>query len=483
MSDEERIRAYMRGRADVSVPDDLRWPTAASGPRRRWSISSARAWGRLAIAGLVMIVVAVGVFSSLQLPTGPGRPTTPPASGSTLSTSQAPRGSFPSEVAGLPVISVAHAVELLQSGKLDGQAVAVAGYYQEFDPSCPFPGRYFGPLESWCRFDAFADTQSGAQLCEPEGSNGMSCHQPTGTYLAPYFMTETSGDAWTWLTGGATGEPAALVLIGHAGDARQWQCTASTQGECANAFVVDRIAWAAGQDVPLAAPQTGGQQSGKPITPRLTLAQAVAAVGSGENVVAAAAFQASDIATVDPRWNFAGDNILWLVRSLAQAGPSQDDETQPETVSLVDDATGKLIDSHPLKLAADYQPARLWQMATVQGLDCCANNDFAFYQVQSDNGTTVYEGMVPGGESGGTGSTTFGGSYGSGPLVLPAGRYLITSWLATYEGGAMGTPRDECSTAGHPPAARQRLARCGLPGWSNVHLPAGALAIPWLVGS
>ena len=50
-------------------------------------------------------------------------------------------------------------------------------------------------------------------------------------------------------------EPVALVLIGHAGDARQWQCTAATQAECANAFVVDRIDWAAGHDVPLAAPR------------------------------------------------------------------------------------------------------------------------------------------------------------------------------------------------------------------------------------
>jgi len=446
VNDEERIRGYMHGRADVSVPDDLRWPTAASGPRRRWSISSARAWGRLAVAGLVMIVVVVGVFSSLQLPTGPGRPTTPPASGSTLSTSQPPDARFPSEVAGLPVMSVAHAVELLRAGKLNGEAVAVAGYYQQFYPSCPYPGRYIGPLESWCRFDAFADTQSGAQLCEPEGSNGMSCHQPTGTYLAPFLMSETSGDVSTWLTAGATGEPAALVLIGHAGDARQWQCTASTQGECANAFVVDRIAWAAGHDVPLAAPQTGDQQSGKLLTPSMTLAQAVAAAGFGDNVVAAAAFRAGDIATVDPRWNFAGDNILWLVRSLAQGAPSQGEETRPETVSLVDDATGRLIDSHPLKVGGDYQPARLWQMATVHGLDCCGSNELAFYRVQSDNGTLDYQGLVPGGESGGTDSTTFGGSYGSGPLVLPAARYSITTWLATYDRGAMGTPRDECST-------------------------------------
>jgi hypothetical protein len=58
----------------------------------------------------------------------------------------------------------------------------------------------------------------------------------------------------------------------------------------------------------------------------------------------------------------------------------------------------------------------------------------------------VYEGMVPGGSSGGTDSTTFGGSYGSRPLVLPAGGYSITAWLAPYSGGVAGAPRRECST-------------------------------------
>ncbi len=170
---------------------------------------------------------------------------------------------FPSEVAGLPVISVASADELLRSGKLDGQAVAVGGYFDQFTPSCPYPGRYIGPLESWCRYVAFTDTRASAKLCQPEGSNGMSCRQPSGTNLAPWFMTETSGNAWSWVTGGATGVPAALVLIGHAGDARQWQCTAATQAECASAFVVDRIAWASGSDVPPTAPETGDQRLGQ----------------------------------------------------------------------------------------------------------------------------------------------------------------------------------------------------------------------------
>jgi hypothetical protein len=54
--------------------------------------------------------------------------------------------------------------------------------------------------------------------------------------------------------------------------------------------------------------------------------------------------------------------------------------------------------------------------------------------------------MVPGGSSGEQGSTTYGGGYGSGPLVLPAGEYSITAWLAPYSGGGAGAARGECST-------------------------------------
>ena len=114
---------------------------------------------------------------------------------------------------------------------------------------------------------------------------------------------------------------------------------------------------------------------------------------------------------------------------------------------------GRVIDSHPLKLAADYQPARLWQMATAHGVECCSSNVSAFYRVESGDGTVVYEGLVPGGQSGGTDSTTYGGGYSSGPLDLPAGSYSITAWLATYDAGVMGTPTRRVLHARHPPAA------------------------------
>ncbi len=193
-----------------------------------------------------------------------------------------PDATFPSEIDGLPVISVADAAGLLGSGKLDGRAVAVAGYGNEMPVSCPYPGRYVGPLESWCHFTAVTDTLSSARLCEPYGENGTRCGMPSATYLSPFFMPETSGDVQSWQTGQ---EPVALVLIGHAGDPRQWQCTAATQDECASAFVVDRVAWAQGREVPVVVPQTGDQQTGQAITPRMTLAQVAAAIGPRRRAV------------------------------------------------------------------------------------------------------------------------------------------------------------------------------------------------------
>ena len=130
----------------------------------------------------------------------------------------------------------------------------------------------------------------------------------------------------------------------------------------------------------------------------------------------------------------------------------------------------------------NYQPARLSQMATVHGIECCAGDVFPFYRVVSGDGSVVHEGLVSGGSSGGSGYTNYGGGYGSGVLVLPAGRYSITVWLTTYNSGVAGAPRGECSTQVLTPAARRRRAQRRLPTQLGVHFPAGAIAVARAVG-
>jgi hypothetical protein len=285
-------------------------------------------------------------------------------------------------------------------------------------------------------------------MCHPFGDSGMSCSRPSGTNLAPFFENETSGDPWSWLTGGSEpGEPEPLVLVGHAGDARQWQCTAAAQAACAHAFVVDRIAWANGSDVPIEVPQTLDKDTHKPLTPSMTLDQITTVIGPDNELVAAAPFRAGEIASIDPRWNFAGDDILWIARSLGPT-PASGGSTRPESVGLIEDATGLLIDSHPQGLDPSYQPARLWQMSTVHGRNCCNGDTLAFYRVESSDGAALFYGRVPGdgSSSSESGATTFGGGYGSEPLVLPAGDYTVTAWLASYDHGVIGPAVRECAT-------------------------------------
>lgn len=433
---DERVRRYLRSRADVPVPDDLHWPSRADDRRTTSAFLSSVRWAGLAAAVVVAAVVIRVVMVSAPSPdaTRPGQ--TSPAATASANESWPVDAQFPTTVVGMPVVSVAQAVDLLQSGDRDGRAVAVAGYFFEMVTSCPAPMRYIGPLEDWCRFVAFTDDGASATLCTYT-ANSTSCRPPSGTHLAPFFASETSGAVPAWGR-----EPIPLVLIGHAGDARQWQCAAEERETCQRAFVVDRIAWENGQDVPLTAPEPWDQTSSKRLTPRMTMEQAAAAVGLADEVVAAAAFRAGDIATVDPRWNLAGDDIMWTVRSVGD-GDSSADPTRSVRVSLVDDATGNLVDAHDLALDAAYRPARLWTIATTHGIECCAGNVYPFYSVRSGDRTMLHDGMVQGGAYGRDDTTTYGPGV---PLVLSPGSYTVTVWLASLDRGVIGPPTHECST-------------------------------------
>src|SRR5262249_14705909 len=155
--------------------------------------------------------------------------------------------------------------------RLDGRVVAVAGYFDTFSPRCPPSMRYLGPLEHDCAPTSFADAAADAQLC----SNG-ACRGPRGVNLQPFLMPETAGTS-SMSSGSDSERPVALVLIGHAADLRQWQCTPATQERCADAFVVDRVAWSAGHDVPLTIPETGDFLTGDSIAPSMTLQEVLGA--------------------------------------------------------------------------------------------------------------------------------------------------------------------------------------------------------------
>ena len=100
--------------------------------------------------GCLVVAVVVGACGGANVSSpaltgaaGSPVPTGTPTGSANPSPSAALVG-FPTEILGLPVQSVTEAIALRDAGKLDGRAVAVAGYYVERATALPCPARCFG---------------------------------------------------------------------------------------------------------------------------------------------------------------------------------------------------------------------------------------------------------------------------------------------------------------------------------------------------
>ena len=179
-------------------------------------------------------------------PSGPTAPPTQPA--------EHPDG-FPAEASGMPVISVGDALTLIGSGGVDGRAMAVGGWWlPDFAWSCPWAGRDTLPIEGSCTIDYLSSAPYARMTCHSnsDGSGGCDGNPvPAGVQVMPAMtLQETAGADALGGNGGLqsdTGIP--VVLIVHVGDLRSRQCPASSQNACSTKALVDRVAWASGQDV------------------------------------------------------------------------------------------------------------------------------------------------------------------------------------------------------------------------------------------
>ena len=169
-------------------------------------------------------------------------------------TSQPHDATFPSEVAGLPVIGVA--CRRACCGR--ASSTVRPSRWLATTTSSPHPARIRGGTSARSRAGAGSrpsPTPAPAPSCASQGRQWHELQPAIRNESGALLHERDERERVVVADGGATGEPAALVLVGHAGDARQWQCTSATQAQCASAFVVDRIAWAEGHDVPPAAPR------------------------------------------------------------------------------------------------------------------------------------------------------------------------------------------------------------------------------------
>ncbi len=264
-----------------------------------------------------------------------------------------PSAPYPTSVLGLPVLTVDGASRLLLDGKLDGRVVAVSGYWMVgLAMPCPWAPR--PTLTTACLTVGFADEYLRLGTYTENSYTWHPGRQRVGL-LIPLTVSETSqgrsGFVPAQMTADNPNPAQRVVVIGHAGDARLWQCAPDQRDECGDVFVVDRFAWVNGIDQGLVVPYTELEAS-------LTV-DAVLAAGHIDPTLALTAYpvRSSELGSIDPRLVGVGGDVVWAVRAVS--GSADAAGTAPARNVVVDDADGSILRTVPLEVADDYAPARL----------------------------------------------------------------------------------------------------------------------------
>ncbi len=423
---EARVRTYMSDRGEGEVPPGLvaAARSQAQGPVPR-SGSRRPAWAALGSAAVVIVVASlVALLVLAPKPIVPvsvpsGSPTAVVPSGATpTGSSAAPTASpvrlsdtFPKEIVGMPVQTVAQALTLIASGRLDGRSAAVAGYYDSEGLPCPYPEPYPQSRETvlngYCHLTTLRDAATSP-------FDDLSNPIP-GIGLEPFLLAGTSGsdalDAHLSTSPGLM--PVPVIFIGHVADPRAWQCFAELRAECRQTFVVDLVAWVDGS--PTAVP---------------SLAGALAGAEPGSSVVSVTALTASDVPSIDPRIQFADDSAVSLA---SVRGPVDADGTAQMSHVVVDDASGAVLATKSLVDDPAYAPGLL----VVSSVDRDRNeapNPRVHFSVQRA-GTDILTGVIE--------IDQFAGSVL--PAALEPGDYGLRAWYTSGSDGT-GTPTDVCDT-------------------------------------
>ena len=292
-------------------------------------------------------------------------------------------------------MTVADLGKALAAGQLDGRLAAVGGYWRQYALPCPFMPHQ-AVISGFCSGGQFADAAADVDTCCGSANAGV----------VPIAVPETLDGDQLWSASSASA--ARVVLIVHAADSRAWQCAADPKDDCHSHIVIDDVAWVNGSAT---AQPTTVADSG--VQPKMTFDQvATAAVKSGEQLVNAYALGATHLNEVDPRFMGKGSGIVWLVR-VAAADTSGDG-----TVRLISDADGSVIEELPLKVAADYDPARV-----VLDSDFSGNGDSTYPRFVILAGTTTIADDQLG--------------MGSTPVTLESGDYVLHAFMADTDGKAI----------------------------------------------
>jgi hypothetical protein len=232
MTDEHRptdwpdvqLAAAFRARADAHpTPSDLSAATIDR-IRRVPRITPTRdrfvRLGGLVAAAAVLAIAAVSVVS---------RPTA------------GPTGSAGPTTFGLPVLNVAEAIAIRDSG-VDDREIAVHGFLATFGPMpCAPPSMDFttlnNPTRLWCE-SAQTWVMEQPEVLVSRTSTSVSARPPSGPAFKPGLaLVDTTGLGLL----GESDVPSEVVFIGHFDDRRADFCPADLRPACKDTFIVDRV--------------------------------------------------------------------------------------------------------------------------------------------------------------------------------------------------------------------------------------------------
>lgn len=345
------VERYLRGRGAVDVPPDL--GTSIQSAIRAQGVERPLV-GRIgwigAAAALALLLFLAATFASL--PRGPGDRT--PAGSVGTAASGGPDDPFPSEIQGLHVRSVGEAIAADRRRELDGRAVAIAGYFswdqRSYFTCGAWPKEEPGELELYCFEGQWALAEQDESIVRPDQGDPAFRYPFRGPSLIPHLPPLlTSAQGWPQDEAFAVGRRAApVVFIGHFRDPRARLCRPEAIDSCGERFVVDKLAWIAGEYVPLMARIADAQES-----PRRVLEEpwqlAMDALREPALVLSMAALPAPDVREQNPLLGAEGDEstTVWYVTGVEDVGGED-----RYTALAFDDATGRLLTRTELPLPA-----------------------------------------------------------------------------------------------------------------------------------
>lgn len=151
----------------------------------------------------------------------------------------------PSQIDGLPVITISQAIARRDAG--EAGPMAIGGWYTRGPShSCPAPALPDGtprdphPLELWCREADWVlaeQPETSMVVTERDGAISVESRELSGMALHP--MVGQHDDA-LFPPGAQTWDPIPVVFIGHFGDPGAFDCLPEFLLTCLERFVVDR---------------------------------------------------------------------------------------------------------------------------------------------------------------------------------------------------------------------------------------------------